>query len=400
MRRAALLAVVVPVGLALALVAIGGNVERFANRVSGPPLPALSPTAARVHRSSFVVDLHADSLLWGRDLSRRSTVGHVDLPRLRGGNVGLEIFTIVTSFPAGASIERTQPGGLDLITLLALTNRWPWRTVGSLTDRALDQARRLADVASRDPFLLIVRSRSDLDRLLAERVKDPRWVGAILGIEGAHALDRPGALDEVFGSGVRLIGLAHFFDNDYAGSANGLAKGGLTERGRELVGEMEHRGIVVDLAHSSEATIREVLAVGRRPPIVSHTGAKGTCDNARNLSDDQLRSIARAGGVVGIGDWPTAVCGDTPAAIARAIRYAVGVIGDEHVALGSDFDGAVTTPFDASRIDALTGAMLDQGLSETAVRRVLGENALRILRELLPPDGGQASDSRLRREAH
>jgi microsomal dipeptidase-like Zn-dependent dipeptidase len=147
---------------------------------------------------------------------------------------------------------------------------------------------------------------------------------------------------------------------------------------------MERRGIIVDLAHSSGATIREVLAIAQRPPIVSHTGLKGTCDNARNLSDDQLRSVARAGGLVGIGDWPTAVCGDTPAAVARAIRYAVGVVGDEHVALGSDFDGAVTTPFDASRIDALTEAMLDAGLPETSVRRVLGENAVALLRKLLP----------------
>jgi microsomal dipeptidase-like Zn-dependent dipeptidase len=384
MRRAALLVVVVPVGLALALVAMGENAERFANRVSGPPLPDVSEAAVRLHRSSFVVDLHADSLLWGRDLSQRSTVGHVDLPRLREGNVGLEIFTIVTRFPAGASIERTQTGGLDLIMLLALTNGWPWRTVGSLTDRALHQAHRLADVATRDPFLRIVRSRSDLDQLLAERATDPRWVGAILGLEGAHALDRPGALDEVFESGVRLIGLAHFFDNDYAGSAHGVAKGGLTERGRELVREMERRGIVVDLAHSSDATIRDVLAIARRPPIVSHTGLKGTCNNTRNLSDEQLRSVARAGGLVGIGDWPTAVCGDTPAAVARAIRYAVGVVGDEHVALGSDFDGAVTTPFDASRLDALTEAMLDADLPETSVRRVLGENAVGVLRKLLP----------------
>jgi membrane dipeptidase len=383
-RRPGLLAIVVPVGLALALVAIGENAERFANRVSGAPLPDVSSAAARVHRSSLVVDLHADSLLWGRDLSRRSTVGHVDLPRLREGNVGLQIFTIVTSFPAGASIDRTKAGGLDLITLLALTNGWPWRTVASLTDRTLYQARRLADLTTRDPFLLVVRSRSDLDRLLAERAKDPRWLGAILGIEGAHALDRPGALDQVFESGVRLIGLAHFFDNDYAGSAHGVAKGGLTERGRELVAEMERRRIIVDLAHSSEATVHEVLAIARRPPIVSHTGLKGTCNNARNLSDEQLRSVAGAGGVIGIGDWPTAVCGDTPAAVARAIRYAVGVVGDEHVALGSDFDGAVATPFDASRIDALTEAMLDAGLPETSVRRVLGENAVRLLQKLLP----------------
>jgi microsomal dipeptidase-like Zn-dependent dipeptidase len=334
MRRAVVLAVALPLGLAIALVALGENTERFANRISGPPLPEVSANAARVHRSSFVVDLHADSLLWGRDLSRRSTVGHVDLPRLREGGIGLQIFTIVTRFPAGASIELTRAGGLDLITLLALTNGWPRRTVGSLTDRALYQAQRLADVAKRDPYLRIVRTRGDLDRLLAARVNDPRWVGGILGIEGAHALDRPGALDEVFESGVRLIGLAHFFDNDYAGSAHGVAKGGLTERGRELVGEMERRGIIVDLTHSSAATIRDVLAIVQKPALISHTGVKGTCDKPRNLSDDQLRSVARAGGVIGIGDWPTAVCGDTPA----------------------------------------------------AVRRVLGENALGILRELLPPE--------------
>src|SRR5262249_23765218 len=188
--------------------------------------------------------------------------------------------------------------------LVAVTNGWPWRTIGSLTDRSLYQAQRLVALTTKDPFLRIVRSRTDLDSLLAERAKDSRWVGAIVGIEGAHALDRPGALDEVFDSGVRLIGLAHFFDNDFAGSAHGVVKGGLTARGRELVGEMERRGIVVDLAHSSQATIHDVLAVARRPPIVSHTGLKGTCDNIRNLSDEQLRSVAGAGGVVGIGDWP------------------------------------------------------------------------------------------------
>jgi microsomal dipeptidase-like Zn-dependent dipeptidase len=127
-----------------------------------------------------------------------------------------------------------------------------------------------------------------------------------------------------------------------------------------------------------------VLALARKPPIVSHTGVRATCDNPRNLSDEQLRGIAAAGGVIGIGYWPTAVCGDTPAAVARAIRHAIGVVGDEHVALGSDFDGAVTTPFDTGRLDALTEAMLEAGIAERSAQRVLGENALRVLRELLP----------------
>jgi membrane dipeptidase len=379
-----LLAVLVPAAVGLTLLTVGANVERFANRLSGPSLPAVSARASDLHRSSLVVDLHADSLLWGRDLSRRASVGHVDLPRLREGNAALQVFTIVTRFPVTASIERTDPRSPDAITLLALANGWPWRTVGSLTERVLYQAGRLRDLAAKDGQLIVVESRDDLDHLLAQRAADRRWLGALLGIEGAHALDRDSALDEVFAAGVRLIGLAHFFDNDYAGSAHGTEKGGLTARGRELVAKMEQRGIVVDLAHASPATIRDVLALVRKPPIVSHTGVKATCDNPRNLSDEQLRAVAAAGGVIGIGYWPTAVCGDTPAAVARAIRHAIGVVGDEHVALGSDFDGAVTTPFDTSRLDALTDAMLEAGIGERSAQRVLGENALRVLRELLP----------------
>jgi membrane dipeptidase len=370
---------------ALLLVVLGRQVERFVNRVVGQPLPPVSPPARALHRSSFVADLHADSLLWNRDLERRSAVGQADLPRLREGNVALEVFTIVTRFPASASIERTDPRWPDLITLLALTNGWPTPTWAHLADRALYQAGKLAALAARDPRLMVVRSRADLERLAAEHARDPRWVGAILGVEGAHALDRASALDELFAAGVRLIGLAHFFDNEYAGSAHGLLKGGLTPRGRALVREMERRGMVVDLAHSSAATVRDVLAIARNPPLVSHTGVRATCDNPRNLSDRQLLAVASAGGLIGIGAWTTAVCGHSAAAAARAIHHAVALVGDEHVALGSDFDGAVYTPFDASRLDALTEAMLDEGLSAESVRKVLGTNALRVLHDLLPP---------------
>jgi membrane dipeptidase len=384
MTRIAVVAGLLPPAAVIGALVLARNVERFADRVSGPPLAPVSDRASRLHRSSLVADLHADSLLWGRDLARRSSIGHVDLPRLREGNVAVQVFTIVTRFPASASIDATDPRAPDLITLLAVAGGWPWRTVGSLTERMLHQAARLGRLAEEDDHLILVRTRLDLDRLLARRRDDPRWTGALLGIEGAHALDRPSALDEGFAAGARLIGLAHFFDNDFAGSAHGTGKGGLTARGRELVAEMEHRGIVVDLAHASETTIGDVLSMVRRPPIVSHTGVKATCNNARNLSDDQLRAVATAGGVIGIGDWPTAVCGDTPAAIARAIRYTVDVAGDDHVALGSDFDGAVQAPFDTSRLDALTQAMLDVGLTEGSVQKILGTNAIRVLREVLP----------------
>jgi microsomal dipeptidase-like Zn-dependent dipeptidase len=371
--------------IALLLVLLGWQVERFVNRVGGRPLASVSPAARALHGSSFIADLHADSLLWNRNLARRSTVGHADLPRLREGNVALQVLTIVTRFPASAGIEGTDPRWPDLITLLALTNGWPVSSWTRLADRALYQADKLAALAARDPRLMIVRSRADLERLVAERGRDPRWVGAILGVEGAHALDRASALDELFAAGIRLIGLAHFFDNDYAGSAHGLVQGGLTPRGRDLVLEMERRGVVVDLTHSSPATVHDVLAVARKPPLVSHTGVLATCDSPRNLSDRELLDVAAAGGLIGIGDWPAAVCGDSAAAVAHAIHHAVTVVGDEHVALGSDFDGAVTTPFDASRLDALTEAMLEEGLPVETIGKVLGGNVLRLLRDLLPP---------------
>src|ERR1043165_10157303 len=102
---------------------------------------------------------------------------------------------------------------------------------------------------------------------------------------------------------------------------------------------MEARGILVDLAHASPRTVDDVLAVATRPVVDSHTGLRATCDNARNLTDEQVRRVAATGGLVGIGSWGTATCGTDAAAVARSIRYAVKVAGVEHVALGSGFDG-------------------------------------------------------------
>lgn len=142
--------------------------------------------------------------------------------------------------------------------------------------------------------------------------------------------------------------------------------------------------MLIDLAHASPATLRDVTSMATRPLIVSHTGVKGTCNNNRNLSDDQLRAVAKTGGVVGIGLWDTATCGTDARATARAIRYAAGVIGTDHVALGSDFDGAVTTPFDASGWPLLTDALLQEGFSEQDIRKIMGENVVRVLMQVLP----------------
>jgi microsomal dipeptidase-like Zn-dependent dipeptidase len=150
---------------------------------------------------------------------------------------------------------------------------------------------------------------------------------------------------------------------------------------------MEERGIVVDLAHLSPRALDEVLDLATRPTVSSHGGVRGTCDNARNLSDEHVRRIAEGGGLVGIGFWETAVCGRAPADVARAVAYVVDLVGADHAALGSDFDGATTVGFDATGLPAVTQALFDVGLDERSVRKVLGENVLRVLSEVLPPPG-------------
>jgi len=128
-----------------------------------------------------------------------------------------------------------------------------------------------------------------------------------------------------------------------------------------------------------------VLQVATRPVVASHTGVRGVADNRRNLSDDQLRRIAATGGVIGIGFWPAASGGEGVDLIARSIADAVAVAGADHVALGSDWDGAVPVPFTAAGTGLLTGALLGHGLDEAQIEAVMGGSALRLLRETLPP---------------
>ena len=262
----------------------------------------------------------------------------------------------------------------------------PLSGLSSLTARALYQAavlRRAAD--SSGGRLVLIRSATDLAAYLERRKQSPHITAGFLGIEGAHALD--GDLNNVgvlFDAGFRMMAPTHFFDTDMGGSAHGVEKGGLTGKGREMIRRMEARRMILDLAHASPRTIADALTVSTRPVVVSHTGVKGTCDNRRNLSDDELRGIARTGGVIGIGYWDTAVCGTDAAAIARAIRYAVGVAGIDHVGLGSDFDGAITAPFDTTGLPLITEALLAQGFGEAEIAKIMGGNTIRVLLEALP----------------
>jgi membrane dipeptidase len=372
---------------ALAVLALAAAIFFFAaapvvgarmNRVERPPHPPkVSAATEQLLGTQGLVDLHADSLLWGRDLLTRSTSGQVDLPRLLEGHYRLQIFDAVTKTPRNLNIERNDDS-TDNVALLALAEHWPLKTQRSLLARALWQAGRLHDFAARSEGRMhIVAWREDLRA---------DGIGAMLGIEGAHALDDKLAnLDALFDAGFRVMGLAHFFDNHFAGSAHGVGKGGLTPDGFALLKRLEEKKMIVDLAHASPQTVSDVLERATRPVLVSHTGVRGTCDNSRNLSDEQLKRIAAGGGLIGIGFWPQAVCGNDTAAIARAVKYAVEIAGASHVALGSDFDGAVTVPFDASQSGELIQSLLEAGLDEETLKSVMSSNALRFLAEALPP---------------
>ena len=373
--------------IVLVLAAIGffgfapGIVEGSMNKVEPVALPRVTPQTRALHASLQIADMHGDTLLWRRSLLDRSGTGQIDLPRLLQGNVALQVFSSVTKTPKHQNYDANSDE-TDNITLLAIAQLQPPRTWNSLLERSLWHARKLDRAAAgSDGKLRVIRTPAELDRLLADRAAGRKVVGGMLSIEGLQDLEEQiGNLDRLHAAGFRMAGLAHFFDNAVAGSMHGLRKGGLTPLGREVVRRMERLGMIVDLAHSSHATVADVLAMARRPVVSSHGGVQATCKVNRNLTDDEIRGIARTGGVIGIGYWDAAVCGTSPAHIVRAIAHVRDLVGIDHVGLGSDFDGAVTTGFDTSQLAAITQALVDAGFGEDDVRKVMGGNILRVIR--------------------
>jgi len=360
-----------------------GQVERGQNAVIPHDAYPVGGAATALHETLFIADLHSDSLLWKRNLLERSSTGHMDLPRLREGNVALQVFSATTKSPSGLNYERNEAGSDD-ITLLAVASFWPPRTWGSIYERAVYQLQKLRRLADDSELALIATSGQLRDLIDARDAGEPR-IGAVYLIEGAHPLEGDIAkLDALYEQGLRIAGLTHFFDNETGGSLHGVSGAGLTDFGRAVVRRADELGLIIDVAHASPAMVDEVLALTRRPVILSHGGVRGTCDTARNLADEQMRRIAAAGGLVGIGYWDAAVCDITPAGVVRSIRHAIDLLGAEHVALGSDYDGATTVAFDTSELSALTQAMLDAGFSEQEIRLVMGENVKRFLLQYLP----------------
>ena len=361
--------------------------EKLAVKVVPTDEPTVTDDTKQLHQRLFVVDLHADPLLWARDLSVESQRGHVDVPRLVRGNVGLQVFGVVTQISPVHNHEYNPD--LDLQWLLAFAQSWPVKTWFSIPQRGFYQAEKLRAVeAAADCGFKMITSRQDLQQLVKQRQQGKKVVGGLLAFEGMQVIDgKLDLYDEFVKLGYRMMGLTHFFDTEAAGSRHGVDKYGVTEFGKELIRRMERDGVVLDLAHASEQATTDALALATRPVVVSHTGVRAVCSRLRNLSDEHIQGVAKTGGVIGIGYWPSAACGLSPEQIVKSIRHVADLVGVDHVGLGSDYDGGVTVGFDTSRLELITQALRDDGFSDGDIEKIMGGNVVRVLTEVLPDVG-------------
>lgn len=328
-----------------------------------------------LHRRVPIADGHADSLMWNRDLTAQSEKGHVDFPRLREAGVKIQAFTIVTR---GLPI-------IDGFPLFWLKERWPAEARRSEWTRCLAQLDRLDGFCAAVPDQASVTGSADRleENLLRGRLS------AILGIEGAHAIEgQVERVAELARRGVRFMSLTHLSNNELGGTSTPLhGNRPLTALGRQVLDAMGAAGMAIDLAHASPAMLPELLRHPGTRPFCSHAGVQGATPLWRNLDDATLRGIADRGGVVGIIFAPQYLGGRRFEDVARHVEHALQVMGEDGVALGSDFDGMVPLPQgmrDVRDLRKLTATLLDRGLPVRVVEKVLGHNFRRFWSEVLP----------------
>ena len=378
-----LVAIILVIAIALFFILAPGIVDRSKNTVIQK-----APYTGKVSwydSLNFIADLHCDALLWDRNLLKRHSSGQVDLPRLQEANVALQVFGIVSKTPKNQNYDHND-STTDQITLLSFVQLQPPSSWFSLKARALHQCAELQKCAdASNGQLRLIENQLDLQKLIEDRRQNKQLVGSMLGVEGAHCLENDlNNLDDFYKAGVRYIGPIHFFDNEWGGSAHGIKKAGLTEKGKMLIKKMNSMHITVDLAHASSKTIDDILAISTQPVLVSHTGVQGICNNSRNLSDKHLWQIGNRNGLVGIGLWETAVCGTDAVATAKSIRYVADKIGVDKVALGSDFDGAIDAAFDITGLPLLVNALIKEGFSRVDIEKIMGGNTRDFFLRNLP----------------
>jgi membrane dipeptidase len=346
----------------------------------------ISDEAQGLHANMRVADLHADTLLWKRNPAKRHTYGQTDLPRFREGQVALQVFSTVTFVPGNMNTTANKMEK-DQMRLLTVLQSWPRRTWNSIFERAVYQAERLHKLQeSSNGSFVIAKTKSDLRDAMSRRTDNNDIIVGVLATEGAHPLEGDITnLGKLYDAGFRMIGLQHFFDNKLGGSLHGVSKSGLTPFGKEVVRKIVDKGMMIDVAHSSIETVEDVLALTDAPIVISHTGILSLCNHEkRNIPDKLLQQIADRGGLIGVGYWETAVCDTTPDGIAKMLIHGAGKFGVDHIALGSDFDGSVTTSLDTSELVAITDALLRQGMVEPDIRKVMGENQIAYFLKHLP----------------
>jgi membrane dipeptidase len=388
-------------------------------------VPDVSPRALRVYRDAFVIDTHNDMptrmLDDGYDADVRhpagfsGTEGNTDLPRLLESGLTAEFMAAWIDAPyadePGASYQRA----LQYLTAIhAFVDRHPGELLFATT---------AADV---------------------RRAKCDGKVAIFIGVEGGHAIESSlDRLRELYARGARYLTLTWNNGVPWAGSSIAVGDtytGGLSAFGRDVVREMNRLGMLVDLSHVSDSTFFDAIAVSTAPVIASHSCARALNDTPRNLSDDQLRAVARSGGVVNVNffsrfldpehlrniqeieervrlarsaaptsgpdgaaahdridamrDALVAAIPPTPfGTLIDHIDHVARVAGVDHVGIGSDFDGVTALPQgmeDVTRLPRIAQALLDRGFAESDVQKMLGGNMLRVITEALLPHAAPA----------
>jgi membrane dipeptidase len=340
------------------------------------PIPGISQEAWQIHEHSVVIDLHADTLFLVFFLRYRMEkrhrnpfpsspfIGHVDIPRLREGGVTAVALTV----PA-----------------------IPWkilRPAGTIQN-AIERAVRWS--SSYRAQLKLARSAADI--LDAREKGIPAF---FLTLEGSHAIRcAPGEIEGYKRSGLTSIGLGHLANADAAYSNRKTRSSDLPlpKLGYTLIEEMEAAGLIVDLAHVASRCFLDAVEHCKKPPIVSHTGFRSVKSMWRNVSDYEAKRVAEKGGVLGVIFYPgflTASRDRSLECVMQNIRHLLRLVGDDFIALGSDFDGWISSlprgMRDVSDLPKLTDRMLHEGIPIDSIRKILGGNALRVIREVC--DGG------------
>ena len=353
---------------------------------------SLAGRAARLHRSSLVIDTHIDTathlLYRDPDFGKRLKEGHVDIPRMREGGVGAAFFAVwIDEVYDEEAAFKHAVRGIDAIH----------RTVEKHQDD-----------------LALALNAEDI-----ERARAAGKIAVLISIEGGRAIaDDRACLRALHRLGVRSVTLAWYRSTNWCDSHNDSRHGGLTPFGKDVVREMNRLGVLVDISHVSDRTFWDVLEVSEKPVFASHSCCRALCEHTRNMTDEMVRALAAKGGVMNMTfvsgfvagppasdfpppvippreklrdpfdyiAWPSPEPGPPFEALMAQFSHALALAGPDHVGIGSDYDGTTQTPQgveDISKLPAVTEGLLAAGHSEATVRKVLGENNLRLFRETL-----------------